>query len=249
MPENPFRPTSSKPEASRAERTASEKDARTSLVLALFSQRGTNIFNCAEAWLLSQGYKYEDMDGLWSRVPINWNSSKDWDYYFDDLIRDLRAKGFNDVADFVRKYVGDGYPEKGLRAYLADYGFPEEKFGPPEHYEDAPSPGTQSQAETVEEQKEKLDVMNLLTNRQAVIDALIEMEGRDWYERHQPSWGENSIDGALAEATSRKDYRGIIYGVGGWHRYVVDSNGNVRYIEDKGEVEAPKAKALGFKLV
>ncbi len=240
-PENPFK----KPEAQESRlRNASERDRRIARILSFFSQRGTQIFNCAEAWLLRQGYKYEEMDGIWSLVPMNYEK-KDWDYGFEDLIKDLRGHGYETAANFVQKYIDDGYPEKGFRAYLADHNIPEERF----EYHPTTQPSVAGPSEAATEKKEELDAMNLLTNREAVINALIEMEGSDWYERHQPSWKENSIDGALAEATSREDNRGIIYGVGGWHRYSVDSNGNVRYIESKGKVEAAKAKELGFKLI
>ena len=87
--------------------------------------------------------------------------------------------------------------------------------------------------------------MNLLTNREAVIEALIAMEGRDWYEKHQPSWGKNSIDGALEKA--QRERAGVIYGFGGYHRYIIRPDGRVFYSESHGPREAEQAKEFGFE--
>ncbi|MBI4257169.1 hypothetical protein HY626_03900 [Candidatus Uhrbacteria bacterium] len=87
--------------------------------------------------------------------------------------------------------------------------------------------------------------MNLLTNREAVIEALIVMEGRDWYEKFQPKWREHSIEGALENALN--DGVGVIYGSGGSHRYVVEQDGRVIYLKDFGSGQADKAGQLGFE--
>ena len=87
--------------------------------------------------------------------------------------------------------------------------------------------------------------MNLLTNRDVVIEALIAVEGRDWFDKHQPTWGVNSIDGALKMAQERRS--GVIYGHGGFHRYIIRQDGRVLYSESHGKSDAKKAKDLGFE--
>lgn len=89
--------------------------------------------------------------------------------------------------------------------------------------------------------------LNLINNREAVIQALIEMEGERWFKM-QETWGENSIDGALVDAQTDPSGIGIIYGFGGIHRYMVRKNGDVRYSESHGRSAKDKAVKLGFQI-
>ncbi|MEK7620579.1 MAG: hypothetical protein AAB413_05075 [Patescibacteria group bacterium] len=104
-------------------------------------------------------------------------------------------------------------------------------------------PGFQPGAHIEEEAPYK---MNLLTNRDAVIEALIAMEGQNWFENHQPRWGENSIDGALKKVQDGGS--GIIYGAGGSHRFYIRKNGDVVYSGSHGANKVDKAQSLGFKI-
>lgn len=88
--------------------------------------------------------------------------------------------------------------------------------------------------------------LNLITNREAVIQALIEMEGKEWFKT-QETWGKNSISGALTDALTHSSGVGVIYGFGGIHRYMVKKNGNVYYSEGHGHIAKDKAIELGYK--
>ncbi len=98
--------------------------------------------------------------------------------------------------------------------------------------------------------------MNLLTNYDAVVSALIEMEGSDWvkWELSSREWRGFSIENARAKAQMGMD--SVIHGAGGGRRYQVDGQGNVVLRKQSimgmsRDVEAAKAKAtnLGFRLV
>lgn len=109
-----------------------------------------------------------------------------------------------------------------------------------------PPPESSSPESQVE--KEHPYVMNLITNREAVIAALIAMEGERWF-KEQEGWGEYSIEGALAQSQSGSSrLGGVIYGLGGLHRYMVRANGHVYYSASHGQRAVEQAKALGFRM-
>ncbi len=100
--------------------------------------------------------------------------------------------------------------------------------------------------------------MNLLTNYDATIKALIEMEGEEWFalqekerEGQRPDL-DRSIQGALLIASKLhpefSNGRAVLNGAGGTHRYYVKRNGEVEYSATHGPDDVRKAKKLGFVL-
>lgn len=87
--------------------------------------------------------------------------------------------------------------------------------------------------------------MNLLTNREAVIAAIAQIEGAVWAEIEREN-GQYSVDGALAEARKEKYGEGCIYGYGGTHRYFVRNDGSVYFSEGHGSKTVARAHELGF---
>jgi hypothetical protein len=218
--------------------------AGTKKALSFFSQRGTSFINCAEAYLLTHGYSYDDLDDAWTDVKPSPRKELDFGYTFDNLIRDLEKHSLTEVATFVRRYVSDGYADRSHRDFLKDHNIPEEVIA------FTPLPRAASSVPTRPERNpfERLHRMNLLTNYEATVRTLVEMEGKEWFE-HQKTWGENSIDGALETSRGGGDYSsGIIYGFGGWHRYFIRSNGNVVYSSSHGRSGVEKARSLGFEI-
>jgi len=222
--------------------SAESENARIKKALSFFSQRGTAIFNCSEAYLLTHGFAHDDLDEVWSGVGASPREEPD-SYTFAALIRDLEANGFSDIANFVKQYVRSGYDEKNHQEFLKDHNIPEEviKFTPSEVKTPEPTESTENPFEQPYE-------MNLSTNYGHVVKMLMEMEGEDWF-KHQKTWEENSIDGALEAAKKGGGYSGgVIYGFGGWHRFFVRPNGDVVYSSSHGSSDVEKAKRLGFKI-
>lgn len=94
-------------------------------------------------------------------------------------------------------------------------------------------------------ESEKEYGMNLLTHREAVIEAIAKIEGEYWVETEKEN-GRYSVDGALAEAQREPYGEGCIYGYGGTHRYFVRNDGSVYYSEGHGRTSLEQARKLGF---
>lgn len=112
------------------------------------------------------------------------------------------------------------------------------------------------QADGKAERKEGIKgPMNLLTNYDETLRALIAMEGQAWLDRQREYARdyrkgvphENDVDGVMASL--QKGEGGVIYGDGGVRRYIVDGNGKVFYSEHRGPRGTEKAKSLGFEIL
>ena len=90
--------------------------------------------------------------------------------------------------------------------------------------------------------------MNLLTNREAVIAAIAQIEGPVWAEVERENQ-QYSVDGALAQARKDPHGEGEIYGYGGTFRYFVRNDGSVYFSENHGRTGVERARALGFKML
>lgn len=101
--------------------------------------------------------------------------------------------------------------------------------------------------------------MNLFTNYDATMRALIEMEGEEWFSTQEQTWRgihvippnmDYSIQGAMRRAKDINPERHtgsvVLYGASGTHRYYVQRNGEVQYSASHGEASAKKAHRLGF---
>lgn len=99
--------------------------------------------------------------------------------------------------------------------------------------------------------------MNLVKDRQKVLDALVEVEGKDWLRRQKAGQfkGYSVFEAIKALKTGfvKDSTRGffVIYGDDGWNRYRVTAGGEVQFIELQagraGDIE--KAKKAGFEIV
>ena len=95
--------------------------------------------------------------------------------------------------------------------------------------------------------------LNLLTNKEDVFAAFELMEGPGWLRDQLDSYrGYNSLVGALEWLQNRSDadtMSYIIYGSGGYHRYSVRPNGDVRFSAGHALKEkTQQAKDLGFEV-
>lgn len=105
--------------------------------------------------------------------------------------------------------------------------------------------------------------MNLLTNYDETVKAMVAIEGERWLEQ-QIDWGENSIAGAMEYAIGKERngpsttdawlhamrdrfLPGIIYGACGCNRYFVYYDGTVVYSRLQGYATLKQARSLGFK--
>ena len=96
--------------------------------------------------------------------------------------------------------------------------------------------------------------MNIIKDTQKVFDAFMEMENQPLAESH--GWKEwlelrKTILGYSEELQEelREQASETIQGSGGWHRYLVDGNGNITFSSlhaERDEVE--RAKQLGFEI-
>jgi hypothetical protein len=92
---------------------------------------------------------------------------------------------------------------------------------------------------------------NLLLNKEDVFAALELMEGPGWLQDQLDNYrGYNSLVGALEWLKNRSEadtMSYIVYGSGGWHRYSVTVNGDVRFSAGHAQKkDIQKAKDLGF---
>ncbi|MBD3251222.1 hypothetical protein GF380_01995 [Candidatus Uhrbacteria bacterium] len=101
------------------------------------------------------------------------------------------------------------------------------------------------------EQQEKERELNLKTNHEATIQALIQMEGAEWAT---PEWQQQQVgDGCriqdAIDGLERGDIGMVIHGKGGLHRYHVNKNGDISLSEMHSSPHAQeRAKKLGFKV-
>ncbi|OGN16273.1 MAG: hypothetical protein A3C88_00590 [Candidatus Yanofskybacteria bacterium RIFCSPHIGHO2_02_FULL_50_12] len=104
---------------------------------------------------------------------------------------------------------------------------------------------------------EKLEqpLLNLKTNPEEATTAMVKIEGPDWLE-HQENWirnlksTEHTLKGALEWlASNPSDDSFVVYGLGGNHRYYVDSDGTIRFSSRHSLPKyAEMAEELGFKV-
>jgi hypothetical protein len=223
------------------------REAYVKRALPYFSNRGTDIFCCSEAYLLSSGFKYEELNELWKGVEPSPRKEDEDEYHFNALIADLEGAGLTDVAAFTKKYMEDGYPEKGLRAFLIAHNIPEEVFSEPP--QSAPKHMADSSSTKEHAREEESYAMNIFTNYDEVVRALIAVEGEPWFEQ-QKAFHEHSIDGARDKAHKGSQHaRSVIYGAGGWSRYFIDKKGNVVFSKSHGGRESTaRAEKNGFKI-
>ena len=92
--------------------------------------------------------------------------------------------------------------------------------------------------------------MNLLTDENGVLKAMVEMEGLKWLGRQRAG----QFNGfSIFEAIEKlKDGEGmVVYGQDGWNRYAVRETGEVEFIglQAVSRAATEKARRLGFTIL
>ncbi len=111
------------------------------------------------------------------------------------------------------------------------------------------------------ESRENIKEFNLLTNFEETINAMAEVEGQDWLLADQNDPDQSRCIGGAVEYLHKLHSEGLtdeylrenpvvtdIYGVGGYSRWFIMLNGEVRFSQHHHPEKAKKAEALGFKL-
>ena len=111
------------------------------------------------------------------------------------------------------------------------------------------------------EQQSEQPTYNLLTNLEATLDAMAEVEGSAaWKERiqHSAADGEGTLKGALrslrefvpeAIADEQENALYSIYGIGGSNRWMIMLDGEVQFSQFHASREKTrKAREMGFKI-
>jgi hypothetical protein len=106
---------------------------------------------------------------------------------------------------------------------------------------------------------EALPVMNVLTNAEATMAAIEELEGGGWIDQQNRAGEDSSVSlfGVLKNIrehpNTSSDYARILYGMGGWNRYAVYPDGSVKFIKHFAKYPAErvieKARQLGFEIM
>lgn len=220
-------------------------------IYKIFWNRGRAIFACGEVFLLSRGFSHKDLDAMSTKVGGMQKRSDD-ELNFSALLKDLKNAGYNEAAQFVEKYLVDGNEKLIYPELLQKFGLPEEKFGGP--LESKVSPTTKQIAEKQEAKEMETYALNILQNPELVLNKMAEVEGERWRkeeedEKKKPSLHDQSFYGVLESFRKGQDSAGVIYGAGGWHRYIVSENGDVRFSSYHSHKEGiEKAKKAGFKV-
>jgi len=116
------------------------------------------------------------------------------------------------------------------------------------------------------EQKEQPSKFNLLTNYEETIRALAEVEGEAWFNGDQKKKNiENTTRGALehlkrlaaldeelrsegGEPEESENAIYSVYGDGGWNRWMIMRNGEVRFSRFHNPEKSGEVETRGFKI-